>query len=627
MGSVKNEIERLVTAKSDIEAAIETCGVDVPDDELISAYASYIRQIPSAVFSGLNTDTTGGTDAYIESIKQTDGIISTTVGGLVSTSKSGLVPKADGSDGTIDNSSSDWVLTNNNGSIGWYKLPANAFLDTIHKVDGVTGAVITRYASCTTTAATAAKVASISSGTFTLESGARVSIKFVYSNTASNPTLNINSTGAKNIYHNGVRITTADNKSLLAGLVDLVYDGVQWHLVGNYIDTNNAVLQTVTNTSEDYRVLFSYTANDATTTEGVHKSSKLKFNPSTGVLTSTKFSGKLDWSDLLNIPDTFTPSIHNHPTSEINKLTNYSKGTSTAALDTTDTLNTALSKLECKADLGKSAYDIVSAAYDGDETIENLQEILGVLDGIKDTETIQAIIGKYLPLSGGTLSAKGSNILVIKQLDSTSPTTITYKKGNNVLGRLGFNTDGVPVAQVGSTYRYLIHSGNIIDHLMDSDNEFTYATSAYDGELWHNYRTASGTTDGNITNYHFGNGNKEHAAVVASAFYESSDERLKDFISDVEVDLDKIRELPKKYFVWKKDASAFHIGTSAQEVQKLYPELVSSSADGDLSVDYSKLSIIALKAIDLIYDTITDLKHENILLKERVSKLEQMLVK
>lgn len=115
--------------------------------------------------------------------------------------------------------------------------------------------------------------------------------------------------------------------------------------------------------------------------------------------------------------------------------------------------------------------------------------------------------------------------------------------------------------------------------------------------------------------------------ITAAAFYESSDERLKNFIRDVEVDLDKIRELPKKYFIWKKDASTFHIGTSAQAVQKLYPELVSSNIDGDLSVDYAKLSIIALKAIDLIYETITDLKHENVLLKERVSKLEQLLVK
>lgn len=129
---------------------------------------------------------------------------------------------------------------------------------------------------------------------------------------------------------------------------------------------------------------------------------------------------------------------------------------------------------------------------------------------------------------------------------------------------------------------------------------------------------AADTTNGNWT---------ASASIYATSFYESSDERLKDFIRDVEVDLSKIRELPKKYFVWKKDTSTFHIGTSAQAVQKLYPELVSSNTDGYLTVDYAKLSIIALKAIDLIYDTITDLKHENALLKERVSKLEKLLVK
>ena len=62
MGSVHNEISRLETAKSDIEAAIEACGVPVPDTELISTYATYIRQIPSAVFSGLNYDPVSGGD-------------------------------------------------------------------------------------------------------------------------------------------------------------------------------------------------------------------------------------------------------------------------------------------------------------------------------------------------------------------------------------------------------------------------------------------------------------------------------------------------------------------------------------------------------------------------------------
>lgn len=88
--------------------------------------------------------------------------------------------------------------------------------------------------------------------------------------------------------------------------------------------------------------------------------------------------------------------IPNLATNKITALTNYSKATKVEALSTTDSLNTALGKLEYKADLGKSAYDIVQAAYDGDGTIENLKEILNVLDGLSDTVTLQTIIGNYL---------------------------------------------------------------------------------------------------------------------------------------------------------------------------------------------------------------------------------------
>lgn len=103
------------------------------------------------------------------------------------------------------------------------------------KQDGVTGATVNRFGTCSTAAGTAAKTVSITTGTFSLEAGARVSVKFNNANTASTPTLNVNSTGAKNIYHKGSQITTGDNKALLAGTVDFIYDGTQWHLVGNYL--------------------------------------------------------------------------------------------------------------------------------------------------------------------------------------------------------------------------------------------------------------------------------------------------------------------------------------------------------------------------------------------------------
>jgi len=106
------------------------------------------------------------------------------------------------------------------------------------KQDGVTGATVNRFGTCSTAADTAAKTVSITSGTFNLEAGARVSVKFTNANTAGTPTLNVNSKGAKNIFSKGSQITTGSDKSLLAGTVDFIYDGTQWHLIGNYIDTN-----------------------------------------------------------------------------------------------------------------------------------------------------------------------------------------------------------------------------------------------------------------------------------------------------------------------------------------------------------------------------------------------------
>ena len=108
------------------------------------------------------------------------------------------------------------------------------------KQDGITGATINRFGTCSTASETAAKTVSIKDGTFSLEAGARVIVKFNnIANTADNPTLNVAKTGAKSIFHKNVKITTDKTKALLAGICDFIYDGTNWHLIGgNYIDTN-----------------------------------------------------------------------------------------------------------------------------------------------------------------------------------------------------------------------------------------------------------------------------------------------------------------------------------------------------------------------------------------------------
>lgn len=118
-----------------------------------------------------------------------------------------------------------------------------------------------------------------------------------------------------------------------------------------------------------------------------------------------------------------------------------------------------------------------------------------------------------------------------------------------------------------------------------------------------------------------------NALSAAGGFYETSDERLKDFQEDIEVNFSYLRNIPKKYYSWKDDATyTRHIGTSAQEVQKYYPELVNVDETGYLTMNYDKLSVVALKAIDVLHEEVTELKKENAELKERLARLEELIL-
>ena len=105
------------------------------------------------------------------------------------------------------------------------------------------------YGTCSTATKTAAKVATISNGTFSLTAGMIVAIKFSNAVTSSSNgsssalTLNVNSSGAKNIIGNdGSKITLWH--SLPAGTYFFGYDGTQWKIPDNpkigYTDWNNA---------------------------------------------------------------------------------------------------------------------------------------------------------------------------------------------------------------------------------------------------------------------------------------------------------------------------------------------------------------------------------------------------
>jgi hypothetical protein len=94
------------------------------------------------------------------------------------------------------------------------------------------------------------------------------------------------------------------------------------------------------------------------------------------------------------------------------------------------------------------------------------------------------------------------------------------------------------------------------------------------------------------------------------SLYHSSDETLKTFTSDIDINLDNLATIKKGVFYWNSDPDKnSNIGVSAQTVEALYPELVSEDR-GYKSVDYAKLSVIALAAIDKLNDRIKELEKE-----------------
>ena len=109
-------------------------------------------------------------------------------------------------------------------------------LSTARTIDGVSfngSANIIHYGTCSTAAETAAKAVNCTG--FVLATGARIAVRFTVTNTAANPTLNVNATGAKAIRYRNAAIAAgylAANRTY-----DFIYDGTYFQLIGD-IDTN-----------------------------------------------------------------------------------------------------------------------------------------------------------------------------------------------------------------------------------------------------------------------------------------------------------------------------------------------------------------------------------------------------
>jgi len=107
-------------------------------------------------------------------------------------------------------------------------------------------------------------------------------------------------------------------------------------------------------------------------------------------------------------------------------------------------------------------------------------------------------------------------------------------------------------------------------------------------------------------------------SISAATIYQTSDDRLKNYVGEFHFALADLERIPLRFFTFKNDPDKrVLIGTSAQAVQKVLPEIVGGSRTASeedseeyLNVDYSKLALVALDCVRQLRDEVAALRRE-----------------
>ena len=111
-----------------------------------------------------------------------------------------------------------------------------------------------------------------------------------------------------------------------------------------------------------------------------------------------------------------------------------------------------------------------------------------------------------------------------------------------------------------------------------------------------------------------------------------SDRRFKRNITPFGSALNQLTALQPVHFYWR--AAEFpdrHFGETqaygliAQDVERIFPELVVTGEDGFKQVDYSKLPLLTIQAVKELKAQNDDLRSQNDALKNRVTEIERLI--
>ena len=253
-----------------------------------------------------------------------------------------------------------------------------------------------------------------------------------------------------NLYHRG------GNASGWSGTWRTILDSVNTHIKDGVITINGTTITPLT----QHQSLDDYIKWNSTVYYNISKRSKqtdgnirffftnidndsclgLGYEKSTNTVYLTNYKGKslVLTNNLTYGNDIVAYTTTNFPSNQINILTGYSKATSIGAITTTDSLNTALGKLEFKTDF---IYNDLFGT-DNDEVINKWSEIVNFIDSVKETET--DILDTFVTRKTNqtitgfkTFQVDSYYNKFIIQRTSVGTATITFADSSEALGHLG----------------------------------------------------------------------------------------------------------------------------------------------------------------------------------------------
>ena len=157
---------------------------------------------------------------------------------------------------------------------------------------------------------------------------------------------------------------------------------------------------------------------------------------------------------------------------------------------------------------------------------------------------------------------------------------------------------------------------NIRGHLDLSDNEYLYFGSGDDVEFFCNGSHMYTDLNSGIGNWYIRDGSTTRFTFDDAGHFtatgditSSSDIRLKENLVKVESAVSKVNEL-NGYSYDRKDLGERQYGVVAQEVEKLFPEMVTTDVEGMKGVAYNQLTAVLIEAVKELSAEIEILKSQ-----------------